>query len=330
MFKVVYLFRNTKTFFSIENIFRQVSKVLSSEKFCVCESVTLPRGGFNPASLLSNGRYASRLSADIYHVTGDTNYITLFLPGKKTILTIHDLGFIHQSRGFKRWILKKLQIDWPVKRSRLITAVSQQTRRDMINLTGCPEEKIVVIPNPVNPKIYTREMPFNEMNPVLLFIGTTPNKNLPALIEAVRGLTCTLEIIGRLPDSWEEQLRANNIHYRNSFNLTDDEIADKYAGADIVVFPSLFEGFGMPIIEGQRAGRVVVTSDLPPMNEVAGGAACLVDPNQPDSIRAGIDKVIRDKAYREELIKKGFKNAEQYSPEHIAGRYLECYQKIRG
>jgi glycosyltransferase involved in cell wall biosynthesis len=328
MFKVIYLFRNTKTFFSIENIFRQVAGILTSEKACSCESVTLPRPGFSPVSLLQNARYVRGLSADIYHITGDVHYITLLFPRERTILTIHDCGFLHQNKGIKRWILKKLLLDWPVRHSRLVTTVSQRTRLDIMELTGCPEEKIVVIPNPVNEKIYKGTASFNEKQPVLLFIGTTPNKNLPLLTEAIRGLSCILDIVGKIPAPVEEKLKEDNIVYRNSFNLTDEEIADKYAGSDIIVFPSLFEGFGMPIIEGQRAGRVVITSDLPPMNEVAGGAACLVDPHDPGSVRAGIERVIRDREYREELIGNGFKNAEKYSPQSIAGKYLECYQKI--
>lgn len=329
MFKLIYLFRNTSTFFSIENIFRQVAGELTREQACQCESITLPSPGFNPGSLLKNARFVRKLPADIYHVTGDVHYIALFLPGKKTVLTIHDCVFMYQNRGFKKWVLRKLLLDWPVRHCRLITTVSDRTKKDILRLTGCPENKIVVIPNPVSEKIVAGPAPFNTGNPVLLFIGTTPNKNLALVIDAIRDIPCTLDIIGRIPAAEEEKLKANKITYRNSFNLSDAEIVQKYAGSDIVLFPSVFEGFGMPIIEGQRAGRAVLTSDLPPMNEVAGEAACLVDPYKAESIREGLLKIIRDTSYREQLVRKGLQNAQRFTPENIAALYLECYKKMR-
>ena len=104
-------------------------------------------------------------------------------------------------------------------------------------------------------------------------------------------------------------------------------MADKYALADIILFPSFYEGFGLPVIEGFKAGRVVVTSNISPMKDIAEGAACLVDPLNVQSIREGLLKVISDKHYRDRLVKDGFEVVKKYEPENIAKQYFQLYQK---
>ena len=98
--------------------------------------------------------------------------------------------------------------------------------------------------------------------------------------------------------------------------------------ADIIIFPSLYEGFGLPILEGQKAGRAVLTSFLSPMKEVAGAGACLVDPYDSESIRAGIKKIIDDAGYRADIINRGFENIHQYEVQQIADQYLGLYSAI--
>jgi glycosyltransferase involved in cell wall biosynthesis len=101
-----------------------------------------------------------------------------------------------------------------------------------------------------------------------------------------------------------------------------------YQDADIVSFPSTYEGFGMPILEAQAVGRVVVTSRVLSMPEVAGEGACFVDPFDPSSIRRGLEQVIGDGDYRQKLIQKGFKNVERFDAERIANQYREVYVKV--
>src|SRR5207248_4825780 len=124
--------------------------------------------------------------------------------------------------------------------------------------------------------------------PTLLFLGSTPNKNLPRVIESIKGIECTLHVVGKIPIEQEKELRLSEIEFVQSIGLTESQLADAYCESDLLMFPTLYEGFGLPILEAQKAGRVVLTSNLSPMKEVAGNAACLVDPNQIPSIKEGL------------------------------------------
>jgi glycosyltransferase involved in cell wall biosynthesis len=285
-------------------------------------------GGFSLQAIFRNIRAARSARADIYHITGDVHYLAFGLPRKQTILTIHDCVFLYQTAGLKRLLLKWLFLSRPVRRCALITTISESTRQDIIRHTGCTPGKIVVIPNPVDSKIHFAARPFHREEPVILFLGTTPNKNLLRAIPALEGIPCLLDLVGDLSEEAITLLQRCKINYRKGSNLMDEEVVEKYCNADLVLFPSTFEGFGLPIVEAQKAGRPVVTSDLEPMREVAGGAACLVDPYSVASIRDGILKVINDKAYREKLVQAGFQNVERFDTASIVRQYVSCYQRL--
>jgi glycosyltransferase involved in cell wall biosynthesis len=315
-----------KHFFSIERVFNQLDGKFGED--IMAGKAYLPDYSSSLGNIFRNLLYVRKQKADIFHITGDVHYAVLALPARRTMLTIHDCVFIHRPRGIKRSLLKWLFLDWPVRHCRWITTISEATRQDILKNTRCPPEKIVVIPNPVDDRIRHIPALFNASRPAILFIGSTPNKNLERVIAALEGISCTLNIIGRINPAQISLLDQYRIEYANRYELSDEELARQYIEADLVLFPSTFEGFGLPVVEAQKTGRPVITSNIDPMKEVAGGAACLVDPYDTASIRAGVLSVIGDKTYREQLVEKGLLNAARFAPAEIGRRYQAYYKKL--
>lgn len=269
-----------------------------------------------------------RNRTDINHVTGDTNFFVLGLPKKNTVLTIHDCGLLDGKSRLARWILLVFWLKLPVKKCKILTVVSETTKQDVLRYTSCPPEKIIVIPTIIKSDFSYSPKAFNEKYPTFLHIGNAPNKNLERQAEALAGLPCLLHIVGQISEAQIQLLKKHKIDYKISVNLTNEEMQQAYQEADIILFCSISEGFGMPILEAQTVGRVVVTSNISAMPDVAGNGACLVDPLSISSIRAGIEQVCFDEKYRNVLINNGLKNIHRFNPETVSQKYEAVYEKI--
>ena len=269
-----------------------------------------------------------RNRTDINHVTGDTNFFVLSLPKKNTVLTIHDCGLLDGKSRLARWILLVFWLKLPVKKCKILTVVSETTKQDVLRYTSCPPEKIIVIPTIIKSDFSYSPKAFNEKYPTFLHIGNAPNKNLERQAEALAGLPCLLHIVGQISEAQIQLLKKHKIDYKISVNLTNEEMQQAYQEADIILFCSTSEGFGMPILEAQTVGRVVVTSNISAMPDVAGNGACLVDPLSISSIRAGIEQVCFDEKYRNVLINNGLKNIHRFNPETVSQKYEAVYEKI--
>ncbi len=169
---------------------------------------------------------------------------------------------------------------------------------------------------------------FIKKNPKILIIGTDENKNLTNIFNSVKNIKCELSIIGILSKDNIYALNELNINYKNFINLKNKEIIKQYNECDILLFPSKYEGFGVPILEAQSVGRIVVTSKLEPMQSVGGNGALYVNPNSVKNIREGILKVINSSHIRNDIISNGFKNIKRFDKNKILQDYLSCYKEV--
>lgn len=271
---------------------------------------------------------APRYQGDVNHVTGDVHFLTYLLNRRRSVLTILDCVTLERLRGFKRWLFWLFWYWLPEKRCAAITVISEATRRQVLQHLRCDPDKVRVIYCNVSDKFIPVQQQFNASRPRLLQIGTQANKNLERLAAALDGLDCILVIIGHLSHGQIYKLKQHRVCYENHADLSLDALVEQYHRCDVVVFPSTYEGFGLPIVEANAVGRAIVTSNIWSMPEVAGDAACLVDPFNVASIRTGICRVIEDEAYREHLVERGFENVKRFQIEVIAAQYAALYRSV--
>ena len=325
--EVLLLFRKNKPqFFSIERVFDTVWEYLDASLnirkiYAVSEKASLP-------GIFKNLNYFRKCKAGVYHLTGEIYYAILLFPSSRSVITIHDCNYISNTAGWKGKLRKKIWFDLPVKHARFVTVISEKTRQDVIRLSGCDENKVFLIPNPLSESFTCTPKIFEQDKPRILQIGTRWNKNLSRVVEALKGLSCKLCVIGRLSENDRNLIDSSGIEYENYFDIPVEELNRQYSLSDIVVFASLSEGFGLPILEAQSTGRVVITSDLSPMKDVAGDGALLIDPEDIQSIRNALNRVINDEKLRSQLIEKGFANTKKFKSENIAGQYIDLYKTI--
>ncbi|MGV3502901.1 MAG: glycosyltransferase family 4 protein [Adhaeribacter sp.] len=319
--------RPAASHFSIENLFHQIISHLPPDVEATASLSRYVNSGIY-SKLYNLFEILFKPQGEINHVTGDIHYITCFLQKKKTILTIHDLNLLYTSNKLKRFLHKWFWIRMPVKRSRFITVISATTKAELLKYTRCDPDKIKVIYNCISPAFRPHPKIFDKERPTILHIGCKPNKNLTRVIEAVKGLACRLEIIGSPSAEQLALLGQYQVDYRAQAGLSEQEVIQKYIACDILVFVSLFEGFGLPIIEANAIERVVVTSNISAMPEIAADAACLVDPFNPAAIRQGLLQVIENDRFREALIQNGRRNKTRFTPGLIAGQYYALYQQM--
>lgn len=265
---------------------------------------------------------------EINHITGDISFAGLFLNKRKTIQTILDCIFLRNKMGIAQYILKLFWLDLPVRRARIVTTISQQTKTEILKLTGCAPDKVKVIPIALSDLFGTRiPKPFSDI-PKILLIGNAPNKNWSNMLEALKGIKCEIHVVAKQDDDLERKLKAINAQYIYQSGFNQTQMLEKYNTMDLLLFASTYEGFGMPIIEAQAVGVPVITSNISSMPEVAGNAAHLVNPLDIEGIRQGVLKIIRDEEYRNHLIQLGFENIKRFNPKTIAEQYAEIYREI--
>ncbi|HNL39174.1 MAG TPA: glycosyltransferase, partial [Saprospiraceae bacterium] len=161
-------------YFSIERSFAAIWPELASRLAGRIERVTAVRAseGFWPRLYIL--AQMLRLKANLFHITGDIHFAALALPGRKTILTVHDCGFLRHPNPLARRLLHLFWLKWPVKHCRFITAVSEATKAEIVQHTGCSPDKITVIPSAIPAHFQPAPRVFEEKKPRILHIGSAP------------------------------------------------------------------------------------------------------------------------------------------------------------
>ena len=312
-----------KTGLSIEGIFKSVKECLTNRaeiRDFYCDG-TLSR--------LQNTKRAGKFASDVNHITGDVNFLAMGLRGKKTILTVHDLGF-YENPVHSRLVKLVYHLFWfylPLKYVDIVTVVSDFTKQRLIKYFHFPEDRIRIIPDPVKKVFRFSAKEKLNAQPVILMMGTGKHKNLDNLIEAAKGTNFHLDIIGWPAKDELEKLNYYNIAHTVFSGLSDEEVYQRYVACDVLFMASHYEGFGMPIVEAQCVGRPVITSNIGAMLELGKGSAILVDPNKPVEIREAIESVQERELY-DDLVAKGRVNAAKYDYKIIAEQYLAVYQEL--
>lgn len=237
MLTVTHFYREPrKTGLSIEGIFRSVKECLSGD-IRITDYYCDPR-----CSRLQNTLKARRHASEINHITGDVNFLAIGLWGKKTILTIHDLGFYENPVHSRlvRFIYRLFWFVLPLKSVRLVTVVSEFTKKKLMTYFRFPEARIRVIPDPVKKVFrYAEKKQINE-RPIVLMMGTGKHKNLDNLIRAAAGQNMHLDIIGWPAPDELDMLRQLNIPHTIYNGLTDEQVFVRYEACDILFMASFY------------------------------------------------------------------------------------------
>jgi glycosyltransferase involved in cell wall biosynthesis len=239
--------------------------------------------------------------------------------GVPTVVTVHDLAVLRAPDAFPRWhrLYGRAGLERVLRTADAVVAVSEFTAAETTELAGVPSERIRVVPNGVD-AIFSPEGNRTEGDYVLAVATLEPRKNLGRAVEAAREAGVELRVVGARGwggvevDGWLGE-------------IPDAELAALYRGARCVVYPSLYEGFGLPVLEAMACGAPVVTSRATAMEEIAGGAAVLVDPLDATSIAAGITAAV---GRRDELVPLGLGRAREFTWERAADAVTDLWREL--
>jgi glycosyltransferase involved in cell wall biosynthesis len=250
------------------------------------------------------------------------------------VLTVQDLSFEADRtlmRARDRLFFRTLVRPSAKRAARVLTG-SARTRDDLVDRYGIPEEKVALTPYGVDPA-FTPEGPSPDGAPYALYVSALhPRKDPLAAVEAMSLLPNRLRLVLVGPDKgMGEKVRATvtrlDLERRVDIrgHVPKDELAGLYRGASCLVFPSRYEGFGLPIVEAMASGTPVVTTAAGATTEVAGDAAVVVEPGDPVALAGGIERALAD---RERLVAAGLERARRYSWTETARRTLAVYREL--
>ncbi|MCX7860389.1 MAG: glycosyltransferase family 4 protein [Chloroflexus sp.] len=287
-----------------------------------------------------------RGKADLYH--GCLNVAPLLSP-VPTVITIHDLAFIRFPQTFRAYnrIYLDLATRLSARRASRILAVSEHTKNEVVGLLGIPPERVVVTPNaarshfrpPAPAAIEQLRARHGLPERFVLYVGTLePRKNLTTLLEAFalasRSVPNVPLVIGGGKGWMYEPIfaRLEQLHLRDRVKfagyIPEEELPLWYAAATVFVFPSIYEGFGMPPLEAMACGTPVITSNTSSLPEVVGDAGLMVSPSDTVALAEAIRRLLTDADLRAELRQRGLARARRFSWAETAAKTLAAYQAV--
>ena len=314
--------------FSIENFYYELFKNFRSKDIEITFKIC-PLSSKGILSRIYLCIWAVFNQGAINHICGDINFISMFMDKKKTINTFLDFYSMKRLKGFKKLIYKFLWIKIPFLKSVKIITISHKTFKELNNLINVNDKKnIHVIGISVSKKFKKKLKKKMSKIPKILVVGTSINKNILNIITSLKSINCELIIVGELNNNIIDVLKINKINYRNLVSINNDRLTNEYKKSDMLLFPSNYEGFGVPILEAQSVGRPVITSKIEPMKFVAGNGAIFVDPKKISQISNAVKNIISRQKYRNFLIKKGFENVKRFKKEVILKEHIKVYNEI--
>jgi glycosyltransferase involved in cell wall biosynthesis len=262
-------------------------------------------------------RQAARDGVDVLHCPAHRGPLRSRIP---LVLTVHDLAVLRQPQTFNRWTRTYSRLVLPrlARAAARVIVVSEFTGREAVELLGVDERRVRVIPHGVEAP-FSPEGPAADGEYVLAVATLEPRKNLERVAEAARRAGIELRVVGA--PGWGE-VRVESLGF-----VDDERLAELYRGAVALVYPSLYEGFGLPVLEAMACGTPVVTSTGSAPAELADGAAVLVDALDVDAIATGIAEAARR---REELRAAGLERARRYTWEAAAQATAAVYREAAG
>jgi glycosyltransferase involved in cell wall biosynthesis len=241
------------------------------------------------------------------------------------VVTVHDLAVLRHPEAFNRWTREYSRRALPrvARAATRLIAVSEFTKRELLELLDVPEEKVRVIPNAVG-EPFTAQGESAEGEYVLAVSTLEPRKNLARLVEGYRRARLNgVPLLVAGAEGWGN-VRVEGDGVRWLGQVGDDQLARLYRGARCVAYVSLYEGFGLPVLEAMACGTPVVAAHADAVEEVSGDAAVLVDPLDPDAIAAGFTEAL-DR--RDELRARGLERARLFDWREVARETVDVYRE---
>ena len=238
------------------------------------------------------------------------------------VVTVHDLAVFRHPEAFNSWSRRygPRVIPRVLRTARRVIAVSEFTKRELVELLAVPEAKIRVVPNAVG-KAFTPDGPPAGGDYVLAVGTLEPRKNLPRVAQAARRAGVELRVVG--VRGWGRvDVAGDGVRWVGE--VSDEELARLYRGARCLAYASLYEGFGIPVLEAMACGTPVVTSRGGATEEIADGAAVLVDPLDPEEIAAGIERAA---TRRDELARRGVERARSFTWRAVTDATVAVYRE---